>query len=347
MRVAQVLPLSLHGQLLARLKILSGLRTDEHQAAQDGRFRFTRPSGVFLDIRVSTLPTYHGENAVLRLLAPLTETTSLEALGFEQSSAEHIRSVLGRQSGLILVTGPTGSGKSTTLYSLVQQRLHDPISIVTIEDPIEYSLAGTTQIQTNARTGLTFSSGLRAILRQDPDIIMVGEIRDAETASLAIHAALTGHLVLATLHTTDAPSAFLRLLDLGIEPYLIASTVSLVIAQRLVRKVCDECRVPVTLSEAILSELSITTSAATLENNWARGEGCPSCEHAGYRGRIGVNEVLPMTRALQSLIESGAVWGDLMLYLLESSLVPMRVDAAQKASAGITTLEEVLRLTHE
>src|SRR3989344_1447185 len=236
------LPRRVHGELIARIKILSGLRTDEHQRPQDGRFRHHLASGGELDVRVAITPTYFGENAVLRLLFPLGATLTLERLVFLDAHRTIILEALRRPHGLILATGPTGSGKTSTLYAFLQLLATPSRSVITIEDPIEYAIPGITQIQTNERSGLTFETGLRSILRQDPDTILVGEIRDRETARLAVNAALTGHAVLSSLHTNDAPTALPRLLDLSVEPYLLPSTIRLIIAQRLVRRICGKCR---------------------------------------------------------------------------------------------------------
>src|SRR3989344_3789010 len=233
---------TIHSEIISRIKVLSWLRTDEHQTAQDGRFRIVLENGEPLDVRVSITPTYYGENAVLRLLADKAEEFTLASLGFSQSDEEKLVRAIRRPHGMILSTGPTGSGKTTTLYTLIKMLNRKEVSIVTIEDPIEYAVSGITQIQINPRTGLTFAQGLRSILRQDPNIIMVGEIRDAETAGIAVNTALTGHLLLSTLHTNDAATTLPRLLDMGIDPYLVASTVNVAVGQRLVRKICEECK---------------------------------------------------------------------------------------------------------
>lgn len=261
------LPLHAHAELIGRIKVLGNLRTDEHNTPQDGRFRHTFPDGTWLDVRVSVMPTYHGENAVLRLLLSAHEPHTLASLGFAEDVAAQILAALRKSGGLILATGPTGSGKTTTLYTLLHLLLSPERSIVTIEDPIEYAIAGTRQIQVNPRTGLTFPVGLRAVLRQDPDVIMVGEIRDRETATVAVNMALTGHLVLSTLHTNDAATAAPRLIDMGAEPYLLTSTLRLVIAQRLVRRVLPD---------------------------------------GSYRGRVAITEVLvPGESGMRTLLEDG------------------------------------------
>lgn len=287
------LPRDCYAELLARLKILAGLRTDEHFSPQDGRFTFHSRAHGHVDVRIAILPTRYGENAVLRLLTPQRLPDSLHAIGMAPQDEALFSDALSRTHGLILVTGPTGSGKSTTLSVLLRMLLSRPLSVVTIEDPIEYTLPGATQVEVNPRTGLSFVHGLRSLLRQDPDVIMVGEVRDRETAELATHAALTGHLVLATLHANSTAAAQPRLQSLGIEQPAITDTLSLVSAQRLVRKRC----VP-----------------------------CAACAHTGFRGRIGVFEVLPRTAATarRTLVEDGL----------------------EKVRGGITTMEEITRTCH-
>src|SRR3989344_3331829 len=284
-------PKELHSPVISRIKVLTSLRTDEHQAAQDGRFR-TSFADTLVDIRVSIVPTYYGENAVLRLLSDNASQFSLDAIGFSKPDQEKIMRAARRPHGMILSTGPTGSGKTTTLYTLIKLLNRGDNSIITIEDPIEYAVEGVEQIQVNTRTGLTFADGLRSILRQDPNIIMVGEIRDTDTASIAVNTALTGHLLLSPLHTSDAATTLPRLSDMGIDPYLVASTISIAIGQRLVRTVCDECReervVPAALAEA-LAAVPLATPLAEGELLFA-GPGCSSGNETGYLGRIGINE---------------------------------------------------------
>ena len=253
------LPKKIHGEIISRIKVLSKLRSDEHQATQDGRFRHVFPeTEKFLDLRVSIVPTYHGENVVLRLLSDKAENFSLESLGFSESDRKKILGAIKKPNGMILATGPTGSGKTTTLYTLIKMLNSPDVSIVTIEDPIEYAVDNIEQIQVNPHKGLTFANGLRSILRQDPNIIMVGEIRDAETASIAVNTALTGHLLLSTLHTNDAATTLPRLLDMGIEEYLVASTVNIAIGQRLVRKICEQCKEKEVLTPAMKESLMHT-----------------------------------------------------------------------------------------
>lgn len=331
----------LHAELISRIKVLAGLRTDEHFVAQDGRFRF-REHDTDLDVRVSIAPTYYGENAVLRLLVRRGDAHALEALGMSNKHETMLADALRKTHGLILVTGPTGSGKTTTLYSLISMLRERPVSIVTVEDPIEYSMPGVTQIPVNERSGLSFSAGLRSILRQDPDVIMVGEIRDAETARLSVNAALTGHLVLSTLHTTDAPTVLPRLLDLGIEPYLVASTVSLVIGQRLLRRLCTDC-----CARELLSETEWMTLAERfgehLDAEVYRAKGCTSCGGTGYRGRIGAYELMTLTERLREGVFRRASADELRALARSSGMQGIQSDGAQKARVGVTTYEEVLR----
>ena len=319
----------MHAEIISRLKILSGLRTDEHQAAQDGRFRTILPDGAAVDVRVSIVPVYYGENAVLRLLADQADDFTLETLDFTKENQEKIRRALAKPYGMILATGPTGSGKTTTLYTLVKM-LHGPgISIITIEDPVEYAIHGINQIPVNARTGLSFATGLRSILRQDPNIIMVGEIRDVETAGLAVNTALTGHLLLSTLHTNDAPTTLPRLLDMKVEPYLIASTVNLVISQRLVRRICEGCKRVHEITEA---------EAASL---------CEACALTGYQGRVGIHEVVEITAPLREAILRKASAREFRTLAIEQGMVPILVDGFAKAAYGVTSLKEILRMRYD
>lgn len=322
-----VLDKNIHSEVISRIKVLTGLRTDEHQTAQDGRFRMTLPSGEPVDVRVSITPTYWGENAVLRLLADKAEEFSLASLGFSASDQEKLLRAIRRPHGMILSTGPTGSGKTTTLYTLIKMLNQKEVSIVTIEDPIEYAVSGVTQIQINPRTGLSFAQGLRSILRQDPNIIMVGEIRDAETAGIAVNTALTGHLLLSTLHTSDAATTLPRLLDMGIDPYLVASTVNVAIGQRLVRKICEGCKEPY--------------------EKFYQGRGCRACEGVGYHGRIGVNEVLVVDSEIRDAIVRKASASAIKEIAIKNGMTAMYEDGLAKARAGLTTISEVLRTINE
>ena len=319
----------IHGEVISRIKVLAGLRTDEHAKAQDGRFRFTAPeSGEPVDIRVSVMPTYHGENAVMRLLSGKAEHYSLADLGFTKGDEQKILSAIQKPGGMILATGPTGSGKTTTLYTLLQLLNKKEVSLLTIEDPIEFAIDNIEQIQVNPRSGLTFGSGLRSMLRQDPNIIMVGEIRDAETAGIAVNTALTGHLLLSTLHTNDAATTLPRLLDMGIDAYLVASTVTLAIGQRLVRKICTACKK--NLSEGVY-----------------KGAGCTACNGSGYKGRMCISEVLVVSAEIREAIVRKASAAELSSIAVAEGMVTMFDDGMKKAKAGQTTLEEVLRVTHD
>jgi type II secretory ATPase GspE/PulE/Tfp pilus assembly ATPase PilB-like protein len=349
LREVHTIPVHLREEVIARLKILSGLRTDEHQTPQDGRFRISLTEGAPIDVRVSIVPTYYGENAVLRLLAEQNDNYSLEALGFSAANCAKLQNAIQRPHGMILVTGPTGSGKTTTLYSLIRMLNTKERSIITIEDPVEYSIQGINQIQINSRTGLTFATGLRSVLRQDPNIIMVGEIRDAETAGLGVNAALTGHLVLSTLHTNDAPTTLPRLLDMKVEPYLISSTVNVVVAQRLVRRICVHCKVERDMSEAELKSLSEIVSASVLavKPTLFAGKGCDKCAGTGYYGRLGLHEVIELDQPVRDAILSKASSNDIRTVAIERGMISMLNDGFEKAKAGHTTIEEILRISHE
>mgnify|MGYP001596863762 CR=1 FL=1 len=335
-------------EIISRIKILAGLRTDEHQVAQDGRFRIPLESGP-VDIRVSIVPTYYGENAALRLLKDQDEEFTLDNLGFSTTDQAKIMKAIRYPYGMILATGPTGSGKTTTLYTLIKLLNTPGASIITIEDPIEYSIEGINQIGVNQRTGLNFANGLRAILRQDPNIIMVGEIRDEETAGLAINTALTGHLVLSTIHTNDAATTLPRLIDLHIEPYLIASTVNIAIGQRLVRKICENCKKEFSITEPELQSLTQVVSASILgtENIFYKGIGCAKCNNTGYSGRVCINEVLVVDNAIRSAIHRKATAAEIKEETKKQGMTSMVEDGFLKAKMGITTIEEILRTLHD
>ncbi len=343
-------PKELHSEIITRIKVLSGLRTDEHQAAQDGRLRIVLKDGANLDVRVSITPTYFGENCVMRLLADhSSDEFSLEKLGFSELNLGRIARAMKKPYGLILATGPTGSGKTTTLYMILKKINTPDVSIVTIEDPIEYSLPGVDQIQVNVKTGLLFSTGLRSILRQDPNVIMVGEIRDGETASIAVNAAMTGHLVLSTLHTNDAPTTLPRLLDLGVEPFLIASTLNIAIGQRLVRTICPDCKVKKVFTDVELKALKDSISEKMLgdTNAFYKGQGCARCNGSGYRGRIGIHEVIEITEKIRELIMKKANADEIRRQAIAEGMKTMMEDGFEKAVKGMTTIEEVLRVFHE
>ncbi len=343
------LPKNIHGEIISRIKVLSGLRTDEHYAAQDGRFRSIISDSGSVDIRVSIVPTYHGENAVLRLLADNAENFTLETLGFTGTDQKKILHAIKKPSGMILVTGPTGSGKTTTLYTIIKMLNSKEISIITIEDPIEYAMEEVEQIQVNNRTGLTFANGLRSILRQDPNIIMVGEIRDTETAGIAVNTALTGHLLLSTLHTNDVSTTLPRLLDMKIEPFLVASTVSIAIGQRLVRKICEKCKEKKNLTEEEHKRITeVTRDSAILENrNYFYGKGCKVCNDTGYKGRIVIAEIMVADEEIRTAILRKASASEMKQIATKNGMSTMLTDGFKKAALGFTTIEEVLRVTYE
>ncbi len=343
-----VLPKTLLNQVITTIKVHSSLRTDEHQAAQDGRFRVIVDK-IPVDLRVSICPTYHGENAILRLLVSQAKALTLDQLGLSGRDKALVEQYIKRPHGMILSTGPTGSGKTTTLYTLVQMLNKPDISIATIEDPIEYSIGGITQIQVNAATGVTFAKGLRSLLRQDPNIIMVGEIRDDETASIAVNAALTGHLLLSTLHTNDAATTLPRLLDMGIEPYLVASTVNIAIGQRLVRKLCPDCTVEYKMTEAEKERLQKVISERAWKDTkkFYVGKGCRACVNTGYRSRIGIYEVLEVRGEIRDLIVSKASSDAIASAAIRLGMTTMLEDGFAKAGQAVTSVAEVLRVIQE
>jgi len=346
---AYQLPKNIHNEVVSRVKVLSGMRTDEHQATQDGRFRHNFKGGETLDMRVSIAPTYHGENVVLRLLSDKAANFTLEMLGFSEADREKITTAIRRPNGMILSTGPTGSGKTTSLYTMIKMLNEPEVSIVTIEDPIEYAVEDIEQIQVNARAGLTFANGLRSILRQDPNIIMVGEIRDAETAAIAVNTALTGHLLLSTLHTNDAATTLPRLLDMGIDAYLVASTINIAIGQRLVRKICEKCKEQVIASKSIEETLAIVPLKQPVKAGDAfyRGKGCEACGDSGYAGRVCISEVLVASPAIRDAIMRKASAGELRELAIKGGMTTMLEDGFAKARLGLTTIEEILRVVHE
>ncbi|MBT9168083.1 MAG: putative type II secretion system protein HxcR [Syntrophomonadaceae bacterium] len=342
-------PSSVHNEVISRLKILCGLRTDEHQAAQDGRFKLSLEDGASVDVRTSIVPTYYGENAVLRILSDQAEEFTLDSLGFTPENREKIESAIRKPHGMILATGPAGSGKTTTLYTLVKMLNVPEVSIITIEDPIEYSVSGINQIQVNARTGLTFANGLRSMLRQDPNIIMVGEIRDADTAGLAVNTSLTGHLVLSTLHTNDAPTTLPRLLDMKVEPYLIASTVNIAIGQRLVRKICGHCKEKKKNTEAEEKSLLeiMPHEMLAAHTTFYSGAGCNRCGGTGYSGRAGLHEVMVIDAPIREAILRKASASEIRKIAFAQGMKSLVADGFYKAAAGVTTIEEVLRMRYE
>jgi type II secretory ATPase GspE/PulE/Tfp pilus assembly ATPase PilB-like protein len=335
------LPLGVHATVVSRIKIMASLDIAERRVPQDGFIRI-RWSSTDAYLRVSTLPSRHGEKIVLRLFEPARGLLALEQLGFSATQRERVGAMLDNAHGMLLVTGPTGCGKTTTLRACVHRLRAEHLNIVTVEDPIEYEIAGVTQVQINERVGLTFAEALRAILRQDPNIVMLGEVRDAETADVAVRASLTGHLLLSTMHTNDAASAMLRLANLGVDPYLLAASTIGVIAQRLVRLVCTACRAPATPAPALLAELPRLGEAA---GQLVRGRGCPACRHTGYAGRTGIYELLELDGDTRGLLAREAGGTRFHEAVRARGLPSLLDDGLHKVGLGLTTLEEVLRVT--
>lgn len=378
LREVNRLPRSVLNSLVSRIKILSNLKIDERRVPQDGRFKI-KIAGKQYALRVSTLPITDGEKIVMRILDESNKTVTLKDLGYWGHSLQVINEAITEPNGMILVTGPTGSGKSTSLFSVLSMLNTPDVNISTIEDPVEYKIPGVNQTQTNAKAGMTFASGLRALLRQDPNIIMVGEIRDGETANLGVQAALTGHLVFSTLHTNNAATCLPRLLDMDIEPFLIASTVKAVVGQRLVRRLCPTCRQAATPSKEQITEIvrlfnlsdgqpfehihelelqaieqavggntPPSTTTAGINQLWqANPEGCKECHNTGYKGRIGIYEVLGNTVPVQKLIMAGATSNQIQDQAVSEGMTTMQTDGLVKALRGDTTVEEVLRVTRE
>jgi type IV pilus assembly protein PilB len=347
------LPKEIQDEIITRVKILANLRIDEHLAPQDGRFKYKiADEGKEFDIRVSIMPTYYGENCVMRLLVEPEKEFTLENLGFSDRDLEIVKRAILKPYGMILVTGPTGSGKTTTLYTILKLLNSENVTIITLEDPIEYSIEGINQIQVNPQAGLTFDTGLRSILRQDPDIIMVGEIRDKETAAISINAALTGHLLLSTLHTNDAATVFPRLLEMEVEPFLIASTVNVTIAQRLVRTICEECKDERNLSETEIKGLEKFVPEEIFKKLFQKrkiyyGKGCSVCNHTGYLGRIGIFEVLNVSNNIREAIIERKHSSEIKEIAKKEGMTTMVEDGFQKVLKGLTTIEEVLRVIYE
>ena len=372
------LPRNVLGALVSRIKILSNLKIDERRVPQDGRFKI-RVSGKQYALRVSTLPIADGEKVVMRILDESNQSITLENLGYWGKSLAIMKDSMAQPNGMILVTGPTGSGKSTSLFSVLSELNTPDVNISTIEDPVEYKIPGVNQTQTNPKAGMTFASGLRALLRQDPNIIMVGEIRDGETANLGVQAALTGHLVFSTLHTNNAATCLPRLLDMDIEPFLIASTVKAIVGQRLVRRLCSHCRKqhsPDSDEAKVINDLvaergenaikqlhelekeakaasiggdsPLSTSKSGVTSIWsAQPEGCDECAHTGFKGRVGIYEVLDVTIAVQKLITANSTSNDIQEEAIKEGMITMQLDGLIKALRGVTTIEEVLRVTRE
>lgn len=379
LKEANRLPVSVMGALVSRIKILSALKIDERRVPQDGRFK-VKVAGKTFALRVSTLPIADGEKVVMRILDESNKALTLEQLGYWGKALKDINDAIVQPHGMVLVTGPTGSGKSTSLFSVLSMLNTPEVNISTVEDPVEYKIFGANQTQVNPKAGMTFISGLRALLRQDPNIIMVGEIRDGETANLAVQAALTGHLVFSTLHTNNAATCLPRLLDMKIEPFLIASTVRAVVGQRLLRKLCKSCKQPYQLSDKQLNELkesfglkregafkalheleqkaleagigddnkTLGTDGKSVVQLWQPAEGgCDKCNHTGYRGRMGIYEVLSNSTEMQGLIIGNATSETLQEQAVKEGMVTMQNDGLVKAVRGETSVEEILRVTRE
>jgi general secretion pathway protein E len=335
-------PKNLKAAIISRIKLMAKLNIAERRLPQDGRIKL-RVLGKEIDLRVSTLPTLYGESVVLRILDKgSTQSFDLAKLGFMPDSMHEINKLIRRPYGMFLVTGPTGSGKSTTLYGALRRINLPDKKIITIEDPVEYQIDGVNQIHVNPQIGLTFASGLRHIVRQDPDVIMIGEIRDLETAEIAIRAALTGHLVFSTLHTNDAPSAISRLIDMGAEDYLLASSILGILAQRLVRVICPQCRETVKPEPAILQQFGFPDDTL-----FCQGKGCPECANTGYHGRIGIFEMMPMTEEVKHLTISNAPSSQIRKIAIEQGMRTLQEDGFLKVRKGVTTLAEVLRVTQD
>ena len=339
------IPRAYYENILNRIKVQANLKIDEHFAAQDGSIGFAGENGN-IDIRVSIVPTVNGEKVVMRLLTEYVKNLGLNDLGFSPQAYRDVHAAASKPFGMILVTGPTGSGKTTTLYALLKNFDREEINITTIEDPVEYRIPTMNQIQVNAATNLTFADGLRSVLRQDPDIVLVGEIRDKATVEVAVNAALTGHLLFSTFHANDAATAVPRLLDMGVEPYLVASTLELIVAQRLVRRICQSCRYSLTYSPAQLSaqvpDAAKYFSSAT--ETFYKGKGCAACNHTGYKGRLGVFEVLNVDKDVQDLIVKSPSTQEIWNLARSKGFRTMFEDGLDKVKNGLTTLEELIRV---
>lgn len=340
LHLERALPKYVQSVILARIKILANLNITEHRIPQDGRIKQNinmKP----VDIRVSTLPTIYGEKVVMRVLDLTNAINDISKLGFSANNLASFKKMLTRPNGIVLITGPTGSGKSSTLYAGLNRLNEDEVNIITVEDPVEYQLEGINQIQVKEEVGLTFAAGLRSILRQDPDIVMIGEIRDLETAQIAVRASLTGHLVLSTLHTNSAVESVSRLRDMGIEQFLIASSLVGVISQRLVRRVCRDCAVkeePTSREKELFAENGIEI------HEISRGVGCPACNNTGYRGRLAVHEVLEVDDEVRTMIIDGRTQRDIMRYMKQANMKSLLQDGMEKVAQGVTTTEEVFRV---
>ncbi len=358
LRSVAMLPGHIHSAIISRIKVMSGLKLDETRTPQDGRIRVVI-SGRKIDLRVATLPLLEREKVVMRILDPSQKIFTMEDLGFWGYGLEVMKKNLLRPHGMFLVTGPTGSGKTTTIYAVLKILNKDKVNIITLEDPIEYSMEGINQSQVKPDIGYTFASGIRSVVRQDPNIIMVGEVRDNETAGLATQAALTGHIVLSTMHTNDALGAIPRLIDMGIEPFLIASSVNLVMAQRLVRKICEYCREPFEISPTVEQDIAKELTGVTDINldqyrdtgtgrlKFYHGRGCARCNREGYRGRMSIFEIIEVTDQMKGIITSGCKIDETRAEFKRQGLLDMRKDGYVKVLKGLTTVEEILRVAME
>jgi type IV pilus assembly protein PilB len=338
-------PLRLKNALVSRLKVMAGLDIAERRLTQDGRIKLKMGVGGELDIRVSILPTLFGEKVVMRLLDKSNLQLDMAKLGFDPQNLKDFQEAIHKPYGMILITGPTGSGKSTTLYSALSELNKPDVNISTAEDPVEYNLVGINQVQVREQIGLNFAACLRSFLRQDPDIIMVGEIRDLETAQIAIKAALTGHLVLSTLHTNDSPATVDRLMNMGVEPFLLTSSINLIVAQRLVRRICDKCKEAVEVKPEILIDLGMDATELSAGFPTFHGRGCNNCGGTGYRGRLAVYEVMVMHDGLKELILKGASAMELKREAVKLGMGTLRMSALQKVRAGLTSVDETVRVT--
>jgi type IV pilus assembly protein PilB len=344
LRKAMGLPLKIRNAIISRVKIMSKLDIAERRLPQDGRIKLKLGAKRDMDFRVSTIPTLFGEKVVMRLLDKSNLQLDMTKLGFEQESLDAFENALKKPFGMILVTGPTGSGKTTTLYSALHQLNQISENIMTAEDPVEFNLAGINQVQMHDEIGLNFAAALRSFLRQDPDIIMVGEIRDYETAEIGVKAALTGHLVLSTLHTNDAPSTINRLLNMGVEPFLVSSSVILIVAQRLARRTCQNCKETVEVNPQALVEVGFTPEEAE-EMDVYHGQGCMNCGNTGYKGRVALYEVMLISDTVRELILQGASNAEIKTAAIDGGMLTLRMSGLAKVKEGMTTLEEVVRVT--
>jgi type IV pilus assembly protein PilB len=343
MKVVQRADRGIQDGIISRLKIMSNIDIAERRRPQDGRISFVHHDRT-VDLRVATLPTVWGEKIVLRILDNASSLVTMRTLAMSPDNQARFRTAIGKPHGMILVTGPTGSGKSTTLHAALGEIVDSKINVITIEDPVEFRIPGISQIQVNHRAGVTFASSLRAVLRCDPDVVLVGEIRDQETAITSIEAALTGHLVLSTLHTNDAASALVRLIEIGAEPYLVASALSIVVAQRLARKLCTRCRQPMAAAPEQLALLDFPYDPDNPPQLYA-ARGCDSCAKTGYRGRVALQEVMEMTEELSRVVVRNGSLAEVRDIAATQGMVPLRQDGWQKVSTGLTTIEEVLRVS--